>query len=120
MALDGTRRCSRCSRCIVGCRKSVCSRWGGVRNCRSPIQHLPNPAFAIALPIFKISDLSSRNLQEISHTDIPSLAALLEDHANVEPLIPMARAWARARGAAGRFYPGRRALRVAGDPYARS
>ena len=32
-------------------------------------------------------------------------AALLEDHANVEPRIPMARARARARGAAGRFWP---------------
>ena len=48
------------------------------------------------------------------------LAALLEDHANVEPGIPMARARARARGAAGRFWPNQRVLRVASDPYARS
>ena len=46
------------------------------------------------------------------------LAALLEDHAKVEPRIPMVRARARAHGAAGRFWPKKRVLRVASDPYA--
>ena len=44
-------------------------------------------------------------LMRPQHHELRVLAALLEDHANVEPRIPMARARARARGAAGRFWP---------------
>eukprot|EP01046_Picozoa_sp_COSAG06_P107491 COSAG06_NODE_53831_length_297_cov_21.181818_1_plen_46_part_01 len=42
--------------------------------------------------------VTARRPARIRIEDIPDLAALLEDHANVEPRIPMARARARARG----------------------
>jgi hypothetical protein len=61
--------------------------------------HIPSGSYPMRAYV------TARRSARIRIEDIPDLAALLEDHANVEPRIPMARARARARGAAGRFWP---------------
>ena len=74
--------------------RSWCSRHRASSSLHIPSGSYPMRAYVTA-----------RRSARIRIEDIPDLAALLEDHANVEPRIPMARARARARGAAGRFWP---------------
>ena len=71
-----------------------------------PSRHVPSSSLHIPSGSYPMrAYVTARRSARIRIEDIPDLAALLEDHANVEPRIPMARARARARGAAGRFWP---------------